>query len=150
VILVPNAAKARHDVRERARVLRISAALVLLTTLLVVIPAAVAPHFVMTTMFGSEYGDASDGALPIALAGAGLSLLYLLVVFAVTIEDRRWTLVLLAGIAAQMIGIGLFHDSPAQVATVQAVVVAIVLLVNEVLFHSLLRLPKTEPETATR
>jgi hypothetical protein len=42
-------------------------------------------------------------------------------------------------------GVSLVHRSPAPVATVEAVVVALVLVINEALFHSLLRQPQVEP-----
>jgi hypothetical protein len=43
-----------------------------------------------------------------------------------------------AGILLQIVGISIFHGSPAEVATVQAVVVGIVLLANELGFHRLI------------
>ena len=42
----------------------------------------------------------------------------------------------------QIIGVTLFHDSPAQVAIVQAVVVGLVLLGNELRFHRILFRPR--------
>jgi hypothetical protein len=77
--------------------------------------------------------------LPMLFAGTGLALLYLLVVYSVAIGDRRWMSLLVGGVALQATGISLFHDTPTEVATVQATVVAILLLVNEAAFHSLLR-----------
>lgn len=140
VALVPNAAKARGA--ERAKVLRLAALFVLVTTLIAAIPAALASRFVIETMFGEAYLPATSGVLPIVAAGAGLSLLYLLVVFAVTIEDRRWTVLLVIGVVLQSVGIALFHESPTQVAGVQAAVVLIVLALNELMFHSLILKPR--------
>jgi hypothetical protein len=117
------------------------------TTAVVAIPALLASTFVFRTMFGDDYHAATSGVLPMVGAGAGLSLLYLLVVFAVAIEDRRWTWLLIAGVAVQVTGIALFHDSPTQVAGVQAAVVAIILLGNELIFHSLLRPSKATAAT---
>jgi hypothetical protein len=142
VIVVPNAARADASTGERMRVLRTAALLVCASTAVVAVPAMLASRFVIRTMFGEEYMAATSGVLPIVVAGAGLSLLYLLVVFAVAIEDRRWTWLLIAGIAVQVTGIALFHDSPTQVAGVQAAVVGIVLLGNELIFHSLLPRPR--------
>ena len=142
VIVVPNAARADASSGERTRVLRTAAMLVCASTAVVAIPAMLASRFVIRTMFGEEYMAATSGVLPIVVAGAGLSLLYLLVVFAVAIEDRRWTWLLIVGIAVQVTGIALFHDSPTQVAGVQAAVVGIVLLGNELIFHSLLPRPR--------
>jgi uncharacterized membrane protein HdeD (DUF308 family) len=65
-----------------------------------------------------------------------------LVVYSVAIEDRRWSLLIAGGVLLQIVGISLFHDSPAQVALVQAVVVGIVLLGNEIGFHRLLMTPR--------
>ena len=140
VTLVPNAA--RTSGVERARVLRLGALFVLVTTLIAAVPAALASTFVIETMFGAEYLEATSGVLPIVCAGAGLSLLYLLVVFAVTIEDRRWTILVVVGVLLQVIGIWLFHDSPTQVAGVQAAVVLVVLLINEAMFHSIILKPR--------
>lgn len=142
VVLVPNAARARHSPRESARVLRIAAGLAALTTAIAAIPAALAPELLIETMFGDKYLDATDGVLPMVCAGAGMALLYLLVVYTVAIEDRRWSMVMGAGVVLQTVGIALFHDSPAEVATVQAVVVLLVLLINELVFHSLVRTPR--------
>jgi O-antigen/teichoic acid export membrane protein len=139
VIIVPRVARAGTSQRERARVLRQSAAFCLGAALIAAVPAAVAPATVIRVMFGADYVSAEDGVLPIVVAGAGLSLIYLLVVFTVTIEDLRWTLLPLVAVAMQAIGIALFHASPAQVAAVQAVVVGIVLLTNEARFHSFVR-----------
>lgn len=139
VVMVPNAARARHSPEESRRVLRIAALLVVVTTLVAAVPAALAPELVVRLMFGSEYVDAQAGVLPIVCAGAGLALLYLLVTYAVAIDDRRWSWIVVAGVALQVGGIAAFHASPAQVATVQAVVVLVVLLLNETAFHSLLR-----------
>jgi O-antigen/teichoic acid export membrane protein len=142
VVMVPNAARARHSRAETARVLRLAAVLVAVTTALAAVPAALVPEFVVSTMFGNDYKAATDGVLPIVCAGAGLALLYLLVVYTVAIEDRRWTLLIGLGIALQVVGIALFHSSPAQVATVQAVVILLVLVCNEIGFHSLVRTPR--------
>lgn len=143
VTIVPNAAVA-EDRRARARVLRLGALLVAGTTLLVAIPAALAPELVIRTMFGAAYLEATPGVIPILIAGAGLSLLYLLAVFAVTVQDRRWTVVLVIGVLTQVIGVWAFHGSPTEVAVVQAVAVAVVLVVNEMLFHPLMRLPRAD------
>jgi O-antigen/teichoic acid export membrane protein len=142
VVMVPNAARVRHSSREAGRVLRIAAMLVVVTTVLAAVPAALQPNLVIRAMFGSNYLDAADGVLPIVCAGAGLALLYLLVVYSVAIEDRRWSMLLGGGILLQITGISLFHDSPAQIALVQAVVVGIVLLGNELAFHRLLMRPR--------
>jgi O-antigen/teichoic acid export membrane protein len=142
VVMVPNAARARHSPEASRRVLRLAALLVLATALLAAVPAAVAPESMIRVMFGSEYLGAADGVLPIVCAGAGLALLFLLVTYTVAIEDRRWMLVLVVGVGLQIVGIAAFHDSPTQVATVQAVVVFVALLLNEAAFHSLLRPPR--------
>jgi hypothetical protein len=116
--------------------------LVVVTTVVAAVPAALRPSFVVRTMFGADYLGATDGVLPIVCAGAGLALLYLLVIYTVAIEDRRWSKLLGIGILLQIAGISLFHDSPAQVALVQAIVVWAVLLGNELAFHRLLRAPR--------
>ena len=50
-------------------------------------------------------------------------------------------------VEASIAGIALFHDSPTQVAGVQAAVVATILLGNELIFHSLLRPAKATAAT---
>jgi O-antigen/teichoic acid export membrane protein len=142
VVMVPNAARARHSRQDAGRVLRIAAMLVAITTIVTAVPAALAPEFVVESMFGAEYLDAADGVLPMVCAGAGMALLYLLVIYSVAIEDRRWSMLLMGGILLQIVGVSLFHDSPAQIALVQAVVVGIVLLGNELRFHRLLAAPR--------
>jgi O-antigen/teichoic acid export membrane protein len=142
LVMVPNAARARHTRRDAARVLRIAGVLVAATAAAAAIPAALSPGLLVETMFGQDYKAATSGVLPMVCAGAGMALLYLLVVYTVAVEDRRWSMLLAAGVVLQIVGISLFHDSPAQVALVQAVVVGILLLGNEVRFHRLLVTPR--------
>jgi O-antigen/teichoic acid export membrane protein len=139
VVLVPNAARARPGSRDRIRVLRIAAVLVLGAAAVFAVPAAVAPELVIRSMFGARYLAATDGVLPIVCAGAGLAFLYLLVVYSVTVQDRRWTWLLVFGVAFQIAAISAFHDSPQQIAAAQAVVVLTVLTLNELAFHSILK-----------
>jgi O-antigen/teichoic acid export membrane protein len=145
IVMVPSAAKALHIDGSAGRVLRIAALLVAATTLLVAVPAALAPHLLLRLMFGARYVSAAAGVLPIVCAGAGLALLYLLVVYTVAIQDRRLVWLLAGGIALQMASIGVLHASPAQVATVQACVVALVLIANEIVLHPILRARTTHP-----
>lgn len=139
IVVVPNAAKARVANESAARVLRLAALLVAATTLLAAVPAAVAPHLALSVMFGNKYASAAGGVLPIVCAGAFLAILYLLVVYTVAIQDRRWVWLLAFGVGLQVVSILALHSSPVEVATVQACVVAVVLLANELLFHPVLR-----------
>jgi len=123
----------------RTEVSRIAALLVIGATLLVAVPAIVAPHLLLQLMFGHKYVNAAAGVPPIACAGAGLALLYLLVVYTVAIQDRGWIWLLAAGVLLQVSAIGALHSSPTQIATVQACVVALVLIANECVFHPVLR-----------
>jgi O-antigen/teichoic acid export membrane protein len=138
VVMVPNAAKARLDDGSSARVLRVSALFVGLTVLIASIPAIAAPRLLINLMFGHKYLAAASGVLPIVAAGAGLAMTYLLVVYSVAIRDRRWVLLLVCGVVLQIAGIATFHDSPTQVAVVQATVALFVLAGNEVLFHPII------------
>jgi uncharacterized membrane protein HdeD (DUF308 family) len=63
----------------------------------------------------------------------------LLVVYTVAIQDRRWVWLLAVGVVFQVASILALHSSPVEIATVQACVVGIVLLANELLFHPILR-----------
>ena len=139
IAMVPSAARAQHSTGESTRVLRLAATLVASTTLLVAIPAVLAPNLVVSIMFGHGYEGARAAVLPIAAAGAGLAMVNLLVVYAVAIRDQRWAWLLVGGVGIQVIGISLFHDSPAEVAMVQAAMSLTILAVNEYWFHSILR-----------
>jgi O-antigen/teichoic acid export membrane protein len=139
VVLVPNAAKTHREEGSGAAVLRVAAMAVVGSVLLAAIPMALFPGTVVNLMFGSEYAAAADGVLPIVIAGGALAMVYLLVVYVVAIADRRWGWLLALGVALQVGGIAAFHGSPAEVATVQAIVAVVVLLVNEVRFHSIIR-----------
>jgi glycosyltransferase involved in cell wall biosynthesis len=112
------------------------------------VPAALDPRLVLQLMFGQKYLGAAPGILPIVCAGGGLSLLYLILVYAVTIKDGRWVWLLLAGVGLQVLGILFLHSSAVQVATVQASVVLLVLLLNEFFFHPILRGEKPSVATA--
>ncbi len=139
IVMVPSAAKAMHLDGSAGRVLRIAALLVAVTTLLVAVPASLAPHLLLRLMFGAKYVSAAAGVLPIVCAGMCLALLYLLVVYSVAIEDRRLVWLLAGGVVAQVSAITALHASPAQVATVQACVIALLLIVNEWVFHPIVR-----------
>lgn len=138
VAMVPNAAKAQAAGDGTAKVLRNAAALVLATAALAAVPVLAAPSLVISIMFGDAYVGARDGLLPIVLAGAALAMLYLLVVYSVAIRDQRWSLLLVLGVAVQVGGALLFHESAFQIACVQAVAAIAVLAINEVFSHSLL------------
>lgn len=139
LVMVPSAARARHTTGSAATVLRTAGALVLATSLLFAIPAALEPHMVIETMFGERYLGVSDGVLPCVIAGAGLALLNLLVVYTVAIQDRRWIALLLAAVVAQVLSISLLAHDAVDVATVQAFVVWSALLLNEIFFHPMVR-----------
>jgi O-antigen/teichoic acid export membrane protein len=138
VAMVPNAARANHAEGESQRVLRLSAMLVGATAALAALPILIVPDLVVSLMFGGGYEDAAKGLLPIVLAGAALAMLNLLVVYSVAIRDQRWPLLLLAGVAIQVVGFSLFHSSPVEVAYVQAVATVAVLSLNELFSHSLI------------
>jgi O-antigen/teichoic acid export membrane protein len=137
VAMVPDAARAQHSEGDSSRVLRLSALLVAGTAIAAAIPAAVAPGLLVSLMFGPGYEAAESGVLPIVCAGAGLAMLNLLVVYSVAIRDQRWVLLLAAGVVVQVVGVALFHGSPTEVATVQAVAALAVLALNEAFSHSL-------------
>lgn len=139
VVMVPRATRAHHGEGSAAAVLRTAALLVAFTTLVVAIPAALLPELVIKTMFGAKYVGAAGGVLPIVIAGTGLALIYLLVVYTVAIQDRRWIWLLAAGVGAQVVGITIFHASPIEIAIVQASVIATLLVANELAFHPMLR-----------
>jgi O-antigen/teichoic acid export membrane protein len=138
VVMVPSAARARLMQQSAAHVLRLAGLLVTATTLVVAVPAAIAPHLVLRLMFGQKYVGAAAGVLPIVCAGAFLALLYLLVVYTVAIQDRSWVWLLVFGVLLQVGSIFALHSSPVEVATVQACVVGLVLLANEIAFHPML------------
>ncbi len=139
IVLVPAAAKARVTEGSSARILRLAALLVSSTIAISALPPLIAPHLVLTVMFGAKYQAATAGVRPIVLAGAALSLLYLLVVYTVAIQDRRWVRLLIGGVLLQVAAISLFHSSPTEVAFAQAFVITSVLVINELLFHPILR-----------
>jgi O-antigen/teichoic acid export membrane protein len=139
VVMVPNAARAEHQEGDSNRVLRLSARLVAGTGVVVGLPLLLLPELAIKLMFGPGYSGAASGVLPIVIAGAALAMVNLLVVYSVAIRDQRWTWLLVVGVAAQVGGISAFHDSPADVAWVQAGVAMLVLVVNEMWFHSVIR-----------
>jgi O-antigen/teichoic acid export membrane protein len=138
MLMVPSTARARASGRERV-VLRRTARLVALSAALVVIPSVLAPGLLLDLMFGDDYVAARSGVLPSALAGAALSLLFVVCTYSVTVRDSRWMALLVGGVGLQAVLIALFHESPAQVAAMQAIACGAVLLANEAVFHSLVR-----------
>ncbi|MEA2474701.1 MAG: hypothetical protein QOE06_2616 [Thermoleophilaceae bacterium] len=139
VALVPNAARAHATGGDTEKVLRNAALLVGATAFVAAIPALAAPGLLIDLMFGSGYGAAKSGLLPIVVAGASLAMLNLLVTYSVAIRDHRWPALLVVGVTLQAVGVTLFHDSPTQVAVVQAVATTTVLALSELISHPLLR-----------
>jgi O-antigen/teichoic acid export membrane protein len=139
IVLVPAAAKARVEDGSTARILRLAALLVAGTLLISAIPPLVAPHLLLRVMFGAKYQAAAGGLRPITAAGAALSLLYLLVVYTVAIQDRRWGWLLMGGVLIQVAAISLFHHSPTQIAEAQGASITLILALNEFFYHPLLR-----------
>jgi O-antigen/teichoic acid export membrane protein len=139
LVMVPNAARARHTTGSAASVLRTAGLLVLLTALVFAVPAGLEPRLVIETMFGSRYVAATDGVLPCVIAGSGLALLNVLVVYTVAIQDRRWIALLLGAVVVQVASIGLLAHDAVSVAIVQAVVIWGALVLNELFFHPMLR-----------
>jgi O-antigen/teichoic acid export membrane protein len=143
MIMAPRAAKQHHAVTGSGlRALRQSAAMIGAITMLFVVPAVAFPGLVVDVMFGPGYEDAVSGVLPAVLAGGGLAFLYLLATYSVAIRDRNWVLLLVGGVALQCGAIALAHGSAVQIAWAQAVVVALILLLNEAMFRAVLRRPK--------
>ncbi len=141
-VVVPRAVRTQHSTGGRAGVLRRSAVPIALSCGAIGIPLIIAPSFWMGLLFGSAYADAGPGVLPMVLASTALSLLFVILTFSVAVADKVWSLVLLPGIVLQVVGITLFHESPAQIAWVQAAVMLALLIVNEFFFHPLVRRPK--------
>jgi len=139
VVVVPGAARVSGRREASVRVLRRSARLVGGIALIAMIPAACAPHLLVAVLFGHRYASIASGVLPIVLAGGGLALLYLLIVYSVAVNDCRRVWILALGLPVQATGIALFHGSPAQVAAVQAATVAVMLGLNELGSHALVR-----------
>ena len=137
VILVPRAAISRTATGSGHRTLQRSAAVGLLLGAACIVPAALAPGLVVDAMFGGGYDEAVDGVLPAAIGGAALATVYLVCVYAAALADRRWTFLMVAGVIVQTAAIGMFHDSPTEVAWAQAGTALAVLAANEVFSHSL-------------
>ncbi|MBI4897481.1 MAG: hypothetical protein HY827_03840 [Actinobacteria bacterium] len=139
IVMVPYVARSRDSTGSATNVLRVSAVAVAAGSALVAIPTAIEPSLVLRLMFGNRYLDAASGVLPIVLASASLALLYLLVVYTVTIQDHNWVYLLLAGVGLQALAIGFFHGSAIDVAVAQASVMIVILVINELVFHPILR-----------
>lgn len=136
VVMVPRAARRRELGDSASNELRLAALATVVISGVASLAAALDSTAMLRLMFGDQYLDAADGVLPMVLAGTGLSLLYLLVVYTVAMQDRRWSWLLLVGVAAQLIVLP-FCDSPAEIASAQAIIIWSTLLLNELLFHPL-------------
>jgi len=145
VFVVPNAARARAVTGSSVTVLRKGALLVAVAAAACAVPALLAPKLLLRVLFGGGYGAAIGGVLPAIIAGTGLALLYLVCVYSVTIRDRRWMYLLVAGAALQIASISLLHGSPEQIAWAQAITAVTVLAGNEIFFHSLLPRRRIRP-----
>lgn len=138
-VVVPPAVRSQHSARGRLAVLRRSALPIAISCAVIGLPLVVAPSFWMGFIFGSAYAAAGPGVLPMVLAASAMSLLFLVLTFTVAIAEVRWAYLLLIGIVLQVVGIWFFHASPAEVAWVQAAVVAVLVLINEFGPHPLVR-----------
>ncbi len=138
-VVVPPAVRSHHSERGRLAVLRRNTLPIAISCAVIGIPLVAAPSFWMGFIFGSAYSAAGPGVLPMVLAASAMSLLFLVLTFTVAIAEVRWSYLLLVGIVMQVVGIWFFHASPAQVAWVQAVVVGILVVINEFGPHPLVR-----------
>ena len=138
-LMVPSAARHHAATGSGLHILRRSAAAILIADALVAIPAIAAPNLIVHLMFGPKYGGAAHGVVPAVISGSGLALLFLLATYSVTVRDRRWVFLLVAGVALQVGAVSVVHHSATQIAWVQACVVMVILLANELLFRSVLR-----------
>lgn len=138
-VVVPPAVRSQHSPAGRLGVLRRNAIPITISCAVIGIPLVVAPSFWMGFIFGSAYSAAGPGVLPIVVAASAMSLLFLVLTFTVAISEIRWAYLLVIGIVLQVIGIWIFHDSPAEVAWVQAVVLLVLLVLNEAGPHPLVR-----------
>ncbi|MGC9220223.1 MAG: oligosaccharide flippase family protein [Solirubrobacteraceae bacterium] len=139
IVTVPSAARARIQSDGHTTVLRTATFAILACVLIIVVPAALAPRLLLTIMFGSRYASAAAGVLPITIAGGGFALLDLLIAYTVSIGHRRATYLLLAMVPIQAAAIFVWHGSAPQIASVQAGVVIVALIINEALCFPLLR-----------
>jgi O-antigen/teichoic acid export membrane protein len=138
VLVVPRTATADGD-HAREVVLRRAAAFSIVLMGIACAPMIVAPGWSFQLMFGADYAAAEPGIPYALIAGAGLGIIGLLVAFSVAIRHGRWQLTLVVGVTTFVGLAAVQHDSAADVARAQAVGVLVALLINEVLFHSLLR-----------
>jgi len=140
VVMVPRAVRAHADEPTKGRaVLRTAVGVAIGSSILVGLPAIAFPQLLVDMMFGDGYESARDGVLPMVIAGGGLATLYVICTYSVAIRDRRWLSLLVVGVLLQVGAISAFNDTPTDIAWAQAIVVLIVLGLNEIAFHSLLR-----------
>lgn len=145
--IVPEAARARIGRAGSRRVLHRGVMWVFGSSLVVALPALIAPALTLRLMFGEDYVDAAGGVRPIVVAGAGLALVYLLIVFTVALQERRLRLLLVAGLIGQVAAIAAFHGSVTAVAVAQMVVVLVLLAANEAWGYPIVR---TAPASASK
>jgi O-antigen/teichoic acid export membrane protein len=139
IVTVPRAARARVAAVDQTRVLRTAALVVGASVVVAIIPAAIDPRAVLVLMFGHSYAGAAGGVLPIVIAGGGFAMLDLLIAYTVSIGSRKPTYVLLGMLPLQAAAISIFHQSAVEIAIVQAVIVTIAIVGNEIVGHPLLR-----------
>ena len=95
-----------------------------------------APGFVVTLAFGSEYDDAVPLLPLFAVAMSGYALLNVLFTYHVGHSDWRMAWLLVGGGVVQLAGFALLHESPHQLLAVSAVTAGGLLLIHEVLLDS--------------
>jgi O-antigen/teichoic acid export membrane protein len=137
-LMVPRAVRARaSSMEETAQILRQASLIAVAAAACVAVPAALAPRLVVRSMFGSQYNGAVRGVLPIVIAGSALAILFVVCTYSVAIRDRQWLWLLVGGVGLQITLIATLGSTPVNVAWIQATVVVLVLVGNELLFHSL-------------
>jgi O-antigen/teichoic acid export membrane protein len=143
-VLYPRVVEAIAKDDHPARLLFLSAGIVLALGAVAVGLFAVAPKLIVSILYGDKFLVAARYMVPIGLIGLTLSLNNLLVYFFMAAHDRVFMPILLAGVLLEGVLIFLFHQGLTQV--VDDVLSALVLLLAGLLIRGFLLLPALRPE----
>jgi O-antigen/teichoic acid export membrane protein/glycosyltransferase involved in cell wall biosynthesis len=105
-------------------------------------------HFLVDVTFGSSYSPAARLLPLLALGGAALAVVNVLVYYHIALETRAHRL-LLAALAGEMVGVGFFHASGTQIALVFVLTTSLAAALQLHAAHAVSRWRRYEGSTET-
>ncbi len=138
IVLFSKGAASHVAGRDSRHLIRRTGQGLLALAVLFVILVLVADEQLIRLMFGTTYAPAADLALPIVIAMSCFAIANALLYYYLSTHRMRFTAVLFAAVAVQVVALAVFAGDPLAAARVQLVIGVAIIVVNELFFVPLL------------